>query len=58
MLLFHIFELGLRNKLAFVMNVVLNLLRFVLVGWRRVLFFVTGDFNLLFLVVLIYLDAW
>jgi hypothetical protein len=49
MLHFHILQLRLKNNLAFVMNSVLNLLRFVLVGWRRVLFFVTVDFNLLFL---------
>ncbi len=43
MLHFHILQLGLKNKLTFVMNSVLSLLRFVFVGWRRVLFFVTVD---------------
>jgi len=58
MLHFHILQLRLKNSLAFVMNSVLNLLRFVLVGWRRVLFFVTVDFNLLFLTYLYIYDVW
>jgi hypothetical protein len=55
MLRFHILQLKLKNKLTFVMNFVLNLLRFVLVGWRRVLFFVTVDSILAFPDVIIYL---
>ncbi len=58
MLHFHILQLGLKNKLAFVMNSVLNLLRFVLVGWGRVLFSVTVDFNFLFLTYLYIYDVW
>ena len=46
------------------MDSVLRLLRFVLVGWRRVLFFVIVDFGWLFLYAFVYLcslmnrDIW